>query len=83
MYSPLLLLAFLESMDATALETSVLAATMADDDSDKDSGPVGCGSLTLSFTIKYLYNDISAKSRIKMSAKIKENLKSHDSTELY
>ena len=48
-------------MDATALKTSVLAATMADDDSDKDSGLVGCGSLTLSFTIKYLYNDISAK----------------------
>ena len=47
----------LQSMDATTLETSVLAATMTDD----DSGPVGCGSLTLSFTIKYLYNDILAK----------------------
>ena len=59
--------------------TSLLAATMADDDSDKDSGPVGCGSFTLSFTEKYLYklnwlNDILANShlrtRITKSAKI-------------
>ena len=61
MYSPLLLLVFFESMYSTALVTSVLAATMAEDDSDKDSGPVGCGSLILFFTMKYLCNDISVK----------------------
>ena len=55
------ILAFPKSMDSTALVASVLAATMADDDSNKESGPVGCESLTLFFTVKYLCNDILAK----------------------
>ena len=60
---PRLLLSLSESIrvleSCITLATSPLAATMADDESDKDNGPVGCGSLTLSFTAKYLYNDIN------------------------
>ena len=60
-YSPRLLLSLSElirALESVTLATSSLAATMADDESDKDNHPVGCISLNLSFTAKYLYNDI-------------------------
>ena len=45
-----------------------LAAMMPDDNSNKDSGPLGCGSLTFSI-IKYLCNDISVKKTAKLCVK--------------
>ena len=57
-------------MDSTALVASVLAATMVDDDSNKESGSVGCGSLTLFLPCSTCVMTFWQKCRIKMSAKI-------------
>ena len=56
-YSPLLQFCmFFSVSESIALVTSQLAVTMADDNSDNDNGPVRWERL--SFTAKFLHNDI-------------------------
>ena len=55
-YSPLTVLHGFLLFESIALVPSLLVATIADDVSHKDNGPVGWGCL--SFNAKYLYNDI-------------------------